>query len=103
MRTTTLTAVLLASSALAGAAMAETTLTIESWRNDDLTLWQDVIIAIGQRPAAESYYRFESERMPDGLASCCPASDSAIASPPRRPRCRPVSSAARDGQQTVCA
>lgn len=38
MRTTTLTAVLLASSALAGAAMAETTLTIESWRNDDLAL-----------------------------------------------------------------
>ncbi|WP_170421541.1 ABC transporter substrate-binding protein [Ruegeria arenilitoris] len=44
MRTTTLTAVLLASSALAGAAMAETTLTIESWRNDDLALWQEKII-----------------------------------------------------------
>ncbi|WP_170441010.1 ABC transporter substrate-binding protein [Ruegeria arenilitoris] len=44
MRITTLTAVLLASSALAGAAMAETTLTIESWRNDDLALWQEKII-----------------------------------------------------------
>ncbi|UWR09427.1 MULTISPECIES: ABC transporter substrate-binding protein [Ruegeria] len=44
MRTTTLTAVLLASSALAGTAMAETTLTIESWRNDDLALWQEKII-----------------------------------------------------------
>ncbi|WP_170444863.1 ABC transporter substrate-binding protein [Ruegeria arenilitoris] len=44
MRTTTLTALLLASSALAGAAMAETTLTIESWRNDDLALWQEKII-----------------------------------------------------------
>ncbi|MGV6847252.1 MAG: ABC transporter substrate-binding protein [Marinibacterium sp.] len=44
MRTTTLTAVLLASSALAGAALAETTLTIESWRNDDLALWQEKII-----------------------------------------------------------
>lgn len=44
MRTTTLTAVLLASSAMAGAAMAETTLTIESWRNDDLALWQEKII-----------------------------------------------------------
>ncbi len=29
---------------LAGAAAAEVTLTIESWRNDDLTLWQDKII-----------------------------------------------------------
>ncbi len=37
-------AILLASTALSGAAFAETTLTIESWRNDDLTLWQDKII-----------------------------------------------------------
>ena len=37
-------AALLASTVLAGTAMAETTLTIESWRNDDLTLWQDKII-----------------------------------------------------------
>ncbi len=35
----------LASTALAGsAALAETTLTIESWRNDDLALWQEKII-----------------------------------------------------------
>ncbi len=38
-------AALLASTILmSGAAYAETTLTIESWRNDDLTLWQDKII-----------------------------------------------------------
>ncbi|MCB6177922.1 ABC transporter substrate-binding protein [Rhodobacter sp. Har01] len=35
---------LLASTLLAGPALAETTLTIESWRNDDLTIWQDVLI-----------------------------------------------------------
>ncbi|MEF3045869.1 ABC transporter substrate-binding protein [Pseudotabrizicola sp. L79] len=35
---------LLASTALAGPALAQTTLTIESWRNDDLTIWQDQII-----------------------------------------------------------
>ena len=36
---------LLASTMLtASAAAAQTTLNIESWRNDDLTLWQDVII-----------------------------------------------------------
>lgn len=35
---------LLASTVLAGPALAETTLTIESWRNDDLTIWQDVLI-----------------------------------------------------------
>ena len=35
---------LLAGTALAGPAWAETTLTIESWRNDDLTIWQDQII-----------------------------------------------------------
>lgn len=35
---------LLAGTALAGPALAETTLTIESWRNDDLTIWQDQII-----------------------------------------------------------
>ena len=35
---------LLTSTLLAGQAMAETTLTIESWRNDDLTIWQDTII-----------------------------------------------------------
>jgi raffinose/stachyose/melibiose transport system substrate-binding protein len=35
---------LLAGTALAGPALAETTLTIESWRNDDLTIWQDTII-----------------------------------------------------------
>ncbi|MGR3617451.1 MAG: ABC transporter substrate-binding protein [Paracoccaceae bacterium] len=35
----------LASTALvATSALAETTITIESWRNDDLTLWQDKII-----------------------------------------------------------
>ncbi|WP_395542521.1 ABC transporter substrate-binding protein [Neotabrizicola sp. sgz301269] len=35
---------LLTSTLLAGPALAETTLTIESWRNDDLTIWQDTII-----------------------------------------------------------
>ncbi|MCG6556925.1 ABC transporter substrate-binding protein [Ruegeria sp. 1NDH52C] len=44
MKTRVLSAILLASTALGGAAWAETTLTIESWRNDDLTLWQDKII-----------------------------------------------------------
>lgn len=44
MKRTSLTAILLASSALAGAAQAETVLTIESWRNDDLALWQEKII-----------------------------------------------------------
>ena len=37
-------ATLLATTVLAGTAMAETTITIESWRNDDLALWQDKII-----------------------------------------------------------
>ncbi|OIQ77012.1 multiple sugar-binding protein precursor [mine drainage metagenome] len=41
----TLTSTLLASTLLAGsAAWAQTTLTIESWRNDDLTVWQQTII-----------------------------------------------------------
>jgi raffinose/stachyose/melibiose transport system substrate-binding protein len=35
---------LLGSTILGGAAAAEVTLTIESWRNDDLLLWQDKII-----------------------------------------------------------
>ena len=35
---------LLGSTILGSAAAAEVTLTIESWRNDDLTLWQDKII-----------------------------------------------------------
>jgi raffinose/stachyose/melibiose transport system substrate-binding protein len=35
---------LLTSTLIAGPALAETTLTIESWRNDDLTIWQDTII-----------------------------------------------------------
>lgn len=43
MNKTTLIA-LLTGTALAGPALAETTLTIESWRNDDLTIWQDQII-----------------------------------------------------------
>ena len=43
MRKTYLTA-LLTSTLLAGPALAQTTLTIESWRNDDLTIWQDQII-----------------------------------------------------------
>ena len=43
MRKTYLTA-LLTSTLLAGPALAQTTLTIESWRNDDLTIWQDTII-----------------------------------------------------------
>ncbi|MVO18057.1 ABC transporter substrate-binding protein [Parasedimentitalea huanghaiensis] len=35
---------LLGSTILGGAAAADVTLTIESWRNDDLVLWQDTII-----------------------------------------------------------
>ena len=35
---------LLAGTALGGMAQAQSQLTIESWRNDDLTLWQDKII-----------------------------------------------------------
>ena len=45
MKKTRFTTILLASTLLAGtAAMAESTLTIESWRNDDLTVWQKTII-----------------------------------------------------------
>jgi raffinose/stachyose/melibiose transport system substrate-binding protein len=42
--TRTIRYALLTSTLLAGTALAETTLTIESWRNDDLTIWQDTII-----------------------------------------------------------
>lgn len=41
---TYMTAALLGSTLLAGVASADVTLTIESWRNDDLALWQDKII-----------------------------------------------------------
>ncbi|WP_425038460.1 ABC transporter substrate-binding protein [Primorskyibacter sp. S187A] len=45
MRTTKLTLALMATTCIAGAAQAEdVTLTIESWRNDDLTIWQNEII-----------------------------------------------------------
>ena len=45
MKPTPLTAALLASTLLAGAAAAQdVTLTIESWRNDDLAIWQEQII-----------------------------------------------------------
>ena len=46
MNKTTLRSLLLTSTLLAGGtAMAQdVTLTIESWRNDDLTIWQDKII-----------------------------------------------------------
>ena len=45
MTKTTFTATLLATTMLTGAAFAEdVTLTIESWRNDDLAIWQDKII-----------------------------------------------------------
>ena len=45
MKTTKLTGLLLTSTLLAGAASAQdVTLTIESWRNDDLVIWQDTII-----------------------------------------------------------
>lgn len=46
MKTLTFTATLLATTLLTGSAVmaADVTLTIESWRNDDLTLWQDKII-----------------------------------------------------------
>ena len=45
MTKTTFTATLLAATMLTGAAFAEdVTLTIESWRNDDLAIWQDKII-----------------------------------------------------------
>ena len=42
--TRTIRLALLASTVLGGAAQAQTTLTIESWRNDDLAIWQDTII-----------------------------------------------------------
>ena len=42
--TSTFKIALLTSTLLASQALAETTLTIESWRNDDLTIWQDTII-----------------------------------------------------------
>ena len=42
--TKTLRMALFTSTLLAGPALAETTLTIESWRNDDLTIWQNKII-----------------------------------------------------------
>ena len=45
MKHTRLTAVLLGSTLLAGTASAQdVTLTIESWRNDDLAIWQETII-----------------------------------------------------------
>lgn len=44
-------AVLLTATSIAGAATAQTVLTIESWRNDDLTLWEQEII-----PAFESQH-----------------------------------------------
>jgi raffinose/stachyose/melibiose transport system substrate-binding protein len=45
MRKTTYRVALLTSTLLAGAAQAQdVTLTIESWRNDDLTIWQETII-----------------------------------------------------------
>ena len=45
MRTRNLMSLMLGTTLLAGTAMAEdVTLTIESWRNDDLTIWQDKII-----------------------------------------------------------
>ncbi|MEJ8562570.1 ABC transporter substrate-binding protein [Yoonia sp. GPGPB17] len=45
MRKSTLIGAMMATSVLAGAAAAqEVTLTIESWRNDDLAIWQDKII-----------------------------------------------------------
>ncbi len=42
--TKTLRMALFTSTLLAGPALAATTLTIESWRNDDLTIWQNKII-----------------------------------------------------------
>jgi len=44
MNTRKLGVALLATTVLGTAAMADVTLNIESWRNDDLTLWQDTII-----------------------------------------------------------
>ena len=45
MKSSRLTGLLLATTVLGGAAWAEdVTLTIESWRNDDLSIWQDKII-----------------------------------------------------------
>jgi len=45
MKKTTLIGAMLATTMIAGAALAEdVTLTIESWRNDDLAIWQDKII-----------------------------------------------------------
>ena len=45
MKTSTFTGAMLATTIIAGAAAAQdVTLTIESWRNDDLAIWQDKII-----------------------------------------------------------
>ncbi len=44
MKKTKLVGVLLATTMVSGAAWAQTTLTIESWRNDDLAIWQEKII-----------------------------------------------------------
>ena len=45
MKTSTFTGALLATTMIAGAGAAQdVTLTIESWRNDDLAIWQDKII-----------------------------------------------------------
>ncbi len=46
MKRNLLTMALLGSTVLGSAAAADVTLTIESWRNDDLTLWQDKIIPV---------------------------------------------------------
>lgn len=45
MKSTTITATFLASTLLAGSAglAADVTLKIESWRNDDLTLWHGFV------------------------------------------------------------
>ena len=45
MRLTTITGMLLGSTLLGGGAFAQdVTLAIESWRNDDLAIWQETII-----------------------------------------------------------
>ena len=79
---------LLASTVLSGAAMAEdVTLTIESWRNDDLAIWQEKLIPVFEAanpgikvvfaPSAPAEYNAVLNSKLDAgsagdLVTCCP-------------------------------
>ena len=59
-------AALLLGTALVGtSALAETTLTIESWRNDDLPIWQEKIIPAFERPIPISRWSSPPLRPPN--------------------------------------